>query len=615
MAKPSWNFSIFSYLFYLFLALFIHKSRAELSDVTGYLLDDVNEGELAGFGDFNSDKTTDLFVISQSGKDVILIIAAKEGQYKKKLLIDLTKHVNGTTITSVMPGDFDGDSQMDVLITTSTSPKNLNVPVSVLIYWGKREGFVVENKPLVIDTKMRQQPLVMDYNADMIPDLLGEESSSGKRYYWIASNNRSFTRQEVVLPNNGTLLPMRIPHSNAFIDLDNDLNPDLFVTSYDKASKKQIFELWYNEIGSGGWTLNGTLEPPQTDAAFIGQAVFTDINADKKMDILLPICSDANCAESGIYAYSEGNWTLMISKFMRADKTYKFLPPGMAEEQPITLRVGDYNLDGYPDVVTVLQTEDNGEKKQQAFILYNYDCKAASCKRLGRTFFVDYGAPLSSVKDAITVAFFDIYENGILDIFVTSRTKKGTDVHAFLHGFALDACFMKVTVVSGLCYHDCGQNSPYGTDQPGPTVSYETTRTDGTTQVSVAGQLSQSAYMSLQLPYTVFGLGISPNFVDSMEVGIPTPADSTSVRKKKWTSIIPNSQLIVIPHPSDDPSSWYNKLFIAPMANKQVLYTAAALLGTCGLVAIVSGVLQWRERAEDKKEKLVDAQKFHFDAM
>jgi hypothetical protein len=55
-------------VFCLFLALSIIKSRADLSDVTGYLLEDINEGELAAFGDFSSDKTTDLFVITKSGE-------------------------------------------------------------------------------------------------------------------------------------------------------------------------------------------------------------------------------------------------------------------------------------------------------------------------------------------------------------------------------------------------------------------------------------------------------------------------------------------------------------------------------------------------------------------
>ncbi|KAH3718827.1 hypothetical protein DPMN_152389 [Dreissena polymorpha] len=37
-----------------------------------------------------------------------------------------------------------------------------------------------------------------------------------------------------------------------------------------------------------------------------------------------------------------------------------------------------------------------------------------------------------------------------------------------------------------------------------------------------AYQLSQSAYLPLQLPYNVFGLGQAPNFVDSLQVGIAT---------------------------------------------------------------------------------------------
>ena len=36
-----------------------------------------------------------------------------------------------------------------------------------------------------------------------------------------------------------------------------------------------------------------------------------------------------------------------------------------------------------------------------------------------------------------------------------------------------------------------------------------------------ATQLPLSSHFALQLPYTLFGLGRSPNFVDKVEVGIP----------------------------------------------------------------------------------------------
>ena len=33
---------------------------------------------------------------------------------------------------------------------------------------------------------------------------------------------------------------------------------------------------------------------------------------------------------------------------------------------------------------------------------------------------------------------------------------------------------------------------------------------------SVASQMTQTAHFALQLPYTIFGLGLAPNFVDYM---------------------------------------------------------------------------------------------------
>lgn len=42
--------------------------------------------------------------------------------------------------------------------------------------------------------------------------------------------------------------------------------------------------------------------------------------------------------------------------------------------------------------------------------------------------------------------------------------------------------------------------------------------------INVAGQLSQSAHLALQLPYNVLGLGRSANFLDHLYVGIPRPS-------------------------------------------------------------------------------------------
>ena len=127
-----------------------------------------------------------------------------------------------------------------------------------------------------------------------------------------------------------------------------------------------------------------------------------------------------------------------------------------------------------------------------------------------------------------------------------------------------------------------------------------------------AAQLSQSAHFALQLPYTLFGLGQTPNFVDEITVGIPTP-ESQKNRKRSWTQIIPNSQLIVVPHPPEKPDDWTLKLYLTP--SKLVYITGFCLLGTCLVCAVVVGVLQLLERREDKVEKQQESQRFHFDAM
>ena len=47
-----------------------------------------------------------------------------------------------------------------------------------------------------------------------------------------------------------------------------------------------------------------------------------------------------------------------------------------------------------------------------------------------------------------------------------------------------------------------------------------------------AVQLSQSAYFALQCPYTVFGLGRTPNFVDELAVGMPRSSDAVRTVKQ-----------------------------------------------------------------------------------
>ncbi|CDQ59401.1 unnamed protein product [Oncorhynchus mykiss] len=208
---------------------------------------------------------------------------------------------------------------------------------------------------------------------------------------------------------------------------------------------------------------------------------------------------------------------------------------------------------------------------------------------------------------------------GILDMIVLSKEegKEGFIIHALKNNFEADAYFVKVIVLSGLCSNDCpGNVKPFGVNQPGPYVSYTTVDSNGYLKNASAGQLSQSAHLSLQLPYTVLGLGRSANFLDHLYVGIPRPLGDKDVRKQEWTAIIPNSQLILIrfsfllPVPS---FSWSAKLYLTP--SNIVLLTAIALIGVCVFILVIIGILHWQEKKADDREKRQEAHRFHFDAM
>ena len=102
---------------------------------------------------------------------------------------------------------------------------------------------------------------------------------------------------------------------------------------------------------------------------------------------------------------------------------------------------------------------------------------------------------------------------------------------------------MHPPLVSGICYLDCANDSvsvPYGTNLPGQTICYRTQRQvlESFTEVqSCAAQLPQTAHHALQLPYTIFGLGLAPNFLDYVYVNVTNT--SAVSQSKIWPQVNP----------------------------------------------------------------------------
>uniref|UniRef100_A0A4W5MNT3 Integrin alpha FG-GAP repeat containing 1 n=1 Tax=Hucho hucho TaxID=62062 RepID=A0A4W5MNT3_9TELE len=482
-------------------------SVSALQDVTTDLFGSENHGTVAAFGDFNSDKQTDIFIIREQSELVIFLADLKAPYFKpKQALSECLSSFSNLIITGVVPGDYDGDSQMDVLLTAQLKTKATS-DTMVFVFWGNNQ------------TLGKFFPIILFFCCSL--------------FY--------------------SCLSLFLPDGDGF------------------------------------------------------------------QDHLLPVCLDDACHRSAIYLSKPGEpeWVPVLTDFQRRETLWGFVPPQTTppagELNPITLHLGDYNMDGFPDALVILRnTSGSG---QQAFLLENVPCDNASCKDVGRMFRVHWDqSDLGAIPGAAIATFFDIYEDGILDMIVLSKEegKEGFVIHALKNNFEADAYFVKVIVLSGLCSNDCPGN-PFGVNQPGPYVSYTTVDSNGYLKNASAGQLSQSAHLSLQLPYTVLGLGRSANFLDHLYVGIPRPLGDKDVRKQEWTAIIPNSQLIVIPYPHNEPRSWSAKLYLTP--SNIVLLTAIALIGVCVFILVIIGILHWQEKKADDREKRQEAHRFHFDAM
>ncbi|KAL6264669.1 hypothetical protein P5V15_004769 [Pogonomyrmex californicus] len=593
--------------FRTFICLVTLVSAARCSDITPAVFGNVLDGMPAAFGDFNSDELTDVFMLRKDGKTVEIFLAAEQEPLLRPAP-DLHCSFRDN-VTSVVPGDFDGDVFMDILVTTFNREKKL---INAHILWGGNGHLNCSNewKPPI---EMHNEPLAFDYNQDMIIDLFGVDKH-GKRVYWVFNENRTDPTKIYMRKENSTKLehelePVRNPHSNAFLDLNSDFLPDLVVTT------TKYFEIWLGT--EQGFNFSHYIDLPyniSVDEHFkgeIGQTLYLDVELTGKMALLLPLCLDETCTNCAIMMYLNGWHNLQVNFRDLNNVLWGFVKPnGQRYTETITLRGGDFNMDGYPDLLATLQST----KHAQSFLLQNVACN--NCAGFNRTFEVKWQALNPFYNETAMAVFYDFYQDGILDVILVefNKTDNVYRTAAFKNSLDYDANFVKVMVLTGrtnsmypISPGSLGKKKrTYGTNLPGPSIAYRTTTQDGSPRNAIAAQLPQSAHFSLNLPYTTFGLGRTPNFVDALTIGV-------GGKSREWPQIIPNSQMVVIPNPIAEPSRWKAQLFVTP--SKLILLSVAALSGTCGLITTMILGLYWKERREDKIEKLQEAHRFHFDAM
>ena len=151
----------------------------------------------AAFGDFNSDKLTDLIVVHAQDRSKVSILLAQpqtfslaSDRYFSGLSDAHDRHLtcsfDGQDVVGVAPADLDGDGGMDLAVSlrdvAAGSSSSSSVEVAVL--WGQHDQNGGRHR-LVCPTEaikegirqsihMDAEPLVMDGNGDNIADLYGQ---------------------------------------------------------------------------------------------------------------------------------------------------------------------------------------------------------------------------------------------------------------------------------------------------------------------------------------------------------------------------------------------------------------------------------------------------------
>lgn len=319
-------------------------------------------------------------------------------------------------IVSVIPGDFDGDALMDVLVAIRPRRDRGNI-YRIYVHWGGPEGLNCtseKEKPLLMT---QGEPLALDFNRDMIIDLYGL-NDVGERMFWIFQKNRVPPEQRRQAPPAGEssfATSIKIPNANAYLDLNADFTADLFVQT------DKNYEVWYGrtEEPLEDFNFNHTIDISIVGSDYnLGQAVFADFELEGVENIILPVCFHKDCANSTILVHDGTNFRDIHVNFKDPQAvSWGFVPPIEDDVylKTITARSGDFNMDGYPDLIMTLQTL-GSPKRMQTFLLENVPCKMCN-PPLKRTFEVKWNALSPMGNNTVAGAFYDFYQDGEKEMF------------------------------------------------------------------------------------------------------------------------------------------------------------------------------------------------------
>ncbi|CBZ50732.1 putative T-cell immunomodulatory protein [Neospora caninum Liverpool] len=274
-------------------------------------------------------------------------------------------------------------------------------------------------------------------------------------------------------------------------------------SSASASSSSRYLEVWVSRFDAQEGRARYTLGH---DTAFVPlprnvrQISFADFNADGTLDLVMPTCVTSEecnecCVEAdrivfapnrqpglcpSLWSFSNPNRAPCKAAYNLCSLSDFFSIPPLNEaagdftvvnidsdphvhfygdqDHPPTLRVGDWNGDGYPDLAFVAVR--NGGYRT-ARLYYNVPAEGKSDSSL-RTFELAHDITPDEGGDGVSLlfdqmAFFDLFEDGSLDVFCmgqpqppSASSSPFTSSRAFLRTLDSDSRFLKVTALSGM---------------------------------------------------------------------------------------------------------------------------------------------------------------------
>ena len=474
------------------------------------------------------------------------------------------------TITSVNAADFDLDGETELLITTRSGQGCL-----LQLYQGVTPVFAL---PISAGSR----PALLSVNSHLQVDVLINLNSVPTVLIYSGKGFNQVPLQAFADPNclQGPILPLSEPHSAAAIDLNGDCLSDLFLTVVD-AEGNLYFQVWLNAKNSK-YCLVLSEKPPMST----GQVAFADVNRDGREDLVFPVGTDqihvllnSNSA-SHVCAFDGEhltNFTLSDLGALTSTDLKKIitLPAPIdtgSPDFPPTLRLADMDLDGFPDLLVTLSEIEGSE----VIFFHNID---------GGSFSPDSSTEFEKVHNSsgLIGAFFDLDENGILDILMTAETEEGLAVYSFYNNLVEDTFHLKAVMRDGTS--SCAF--------PGAVFTFTVTDMDMNSLYYRCTQQPQSAWFALLPPFCISGTGRTVTYVEDFYAALPL-ADHSS---RMWTPIIPNSDLLVLPS-SASTEDWKLELFANPSH-----FLVPCIITSLSVLALLGAFIIWRYGRERKKDR------------